>query len=90
MLYTCCVEITLEKIQERWWEALLEDEPRINVRKIDASRPITDLDDEAQAKIGEMMYNERQKRLGKPQSHEQVRAHCARCSTIIPTSYISL
>ena len=49
------------------------DEPKINTRKIDCSRPITDLDDEAQAKIEEMMYNERQKRLGLPQSHEQVK-----------------
>jgi len=59
-------------VQERWWEAVLVDEPKISVRKIDASRPITDLDDEAQAKIDELMYNERQKRLGLPQSHEQV------------------
>ena len=47
-------------------------EPKISVRKIDASRPMTDLDDEAQAKIQEMMYNQRQKELGLPQSHEQV------------------
>lgn len=47
-------------------------EPHISVRKIDPSRPITDLDDEAQAKIEEMMFNEHQKRLGKPQSHELV------------------
>lgn len=64
------VHINLEKNQERWWEALLTNEPKISVRKIDASRPITDLDDEAQAKIEEMMYNEHQKRLGKPQTHE--------------------
>lgn len=34
---------------------------------------MTDLDDEAQAKIEEMMYNQRQKQLGLPQSHELVR-----------------
>jgi len=62
----------LEKREERWWEALITTEPKISVRKIDASRPMTDLDDEAQAKIGEMMYNDRQKKLGLPQSHEQV------------------
>jgi hypothetical protein len=33
---------------------------------------MTDLDDEAQAKIEEMMYNEQQKRMGKPTSQEQV------------------
>lgn len=65
------VHINLEKVQERWWEAVLVDEPKINVRKIDPSRPITDLDDEAQAKIEELMYNEQQKRLGLPQSHEK-------------------
>ena len=65
-------QINLEKKEERWWEAVFVDEPKINTQKIDCSRPITDLDDEAQAKIEEMMYNERQKRLGLPQSHEQV------------------
>jgi len=65
------IHINLDKVQERWWESLLANEEKINVRKIDASRPITDLDDEAQAKIEEMMYNEQQKRLGLPQSHEQ-------------------
>ena len=64
--------MNLEKVQERWWEALLVSEPHISVRKIDPSRPITDLDDQAQAKIEEMMFNERQKRLGLPQSHEKV------------------
>ena len=64
--------MNLEKIQERWWEAVLENEPKINVRKINPSRPMEDLDDEAQAKIQELMYNDRQKKLGLPQSHEQV------------------
>ncbi|CAL1542829.1 unnamed protein product [Lymnaea stagnalis] len=64
------VHINLEKKQERWWENVFVDEPKINTRKIDCSRPMTDLDDEAQAKIEEMMYNQRQKQLGLPQSHE--------------------
>jgi hypothetical protein len=49
------LQIDLDKKQERWWEAVLTSEPKINVRKIDASRPMTDLNDEAQAKIEEMM-----------------------------------
>ena len=63
----------MEKVQERWWEAVLASEPKISVRKIDPSRPITDLDDEAQAKIEEMMINEQRKRMGLPQTHEEVR-----------------
>lgn len=68
------VHVNMEKVQERWWEQLVSGEEKISIRKIDPSRPMTDLDDEAQAKIGEMMYNERQKKLGLPQSHEQ-KAH---------------
>ncbi|ELU02878.1 hypothetical protein CAPTEDRAFT_20882, partial [Capitella teleta] len=65
------IHVNLEKVQERWWEAVLISEEHISVRKIDPSRPITDLDDQAQAKIEEMMFNEEQKRLGLPQSHEK-------------------
>jgi hypothetical protein len=68
----CCFQINFEKKEERWWEAVLTTEPKISVRKIDASRPMTDLDDEAQAKIEEMMYNDRQKKLGLPTAKEQV------------------
>ncbi|KAL3877295.1 hypothetical protein ACJMK2_035025 [Sinanodonta woodiana] len=64
------IHIDMEKKQERWWEGLLTSEPKINVRSIDCSRPISDLDDEAQSKIQEMMYNEQQKRSGLPQTHE--------------------
>lgn len=66
----------MEKREERWWESVLTSEEKISVRKIDASRPMTDLDDEAQAKIAEMMYNEQQKRMGKPTSQEQVGFLC--------------
>ncbi|KAK3758560.1 hypothetical protein RRG08_051000 [Elysia crispata] len=68
------VHINLEKKQERWWERVFIGESGINTRKIDCSRPMTDLDDEAQAKIEEMMFNQRQKQLGLPQSHE-VKTH---------------
>lgn len=72
LYYISLNQINLEKREERWWEAVLTTEEKISVRKIDASRPMTDLDDEAQAKIEEMMYNEQQKRMGKPTSQEQV------------------
>ena len=65
-------QINLEKKQERWWERAFLGETGINTRKIDCSRPMTDLDDEAQAKIEEMMFNQRQKQMGLPQSHEVV------------------
>ena len=66
------LQINFEKKEERWWDCLLKTEQKISVRKIDASRPMTDLDDEAQAKIEEMMYNDRRKKMGLPTSQEQV------------------
>ncbi|XP_067129639.1 nudC domain-containing protein 3 [Centruroides vittatus] len=63
--------INLEKVQETWWEALLEGEPKIDIQKIDNSQPFEELDQEAQAKIDELMYNQQQKLLGKPTSNQQ-------------------
>lgn len=68
------VHVNLEKHLERWWDSVLVSEAKISTRKIDPCRPMTDLDDAAQAKIDELMYNERQKQLGLPQSHES-KAH---------------
>ncbi|KAL3873504.1 hypothetical protein ACJMK2_036613 [Sinanodonta woodiana] len=52
------IHFDMEKKQERWWEGLLTSEPKINVRSIDCSRSMSDLDDE------------QQKRSGLPQTHE--------------------
>lgn len=65
------VHLYLEKVQERWWDAVFVNEPKINVREIDCSRPMSDLKEDEQMKIQELMYNERQKRMGLPQSHEE-------------------
>jgi hypothetical protein len=48
---------------------------------------MTDLDDEAQCKIEEMMYNERQKKLGLPQSHEQVQNKLENIIHLVMRSY---
>ncbi|KAF8786923.1 nudC domain-containing protein 3-like [Argiope bruennichi] len=60
------IHICLQKIQERWWDSFFIGEPKINLRAIDPSIPYEDLDQESQAKIEELMYNEHLKRLGKP------------------------
>jgi len=65
-----CVQINLEKVQERWWEALLQNEPKIDVKHINCERPMDDLPDEEQAKIQELMFDDHQKKLGKPTVQE--------------------
>lgn len=65
------LEIHLEKLNEMWWECLLIGEPKLDISKIDCSRPFEELSEEAQAKIEELTWNQEQKRLGLPTSEEK-------------------
>lgn len=64
------LNVHLEKCLEMWWDCFLTIEPRLDVAKIDCSRPFEDLSDEAQAKIEELTWNQERKRLGLPTSDE--------------------
>nr|CAD7406874.1 unnamed protein product [Timema cristinae] len=64
------INIHLEKSQERWWDSLLVSEPKIDLKHIDACRPMDDLPQEEQMKIQELMWNEERKRLGLPTSEQ--------------------
>ncbi|XP_049802354.1 nudC domain-containing protein 3-like [Schistocerca nitens] len=64
------VQIHLEKTKERWWEALLKSEPKIDLTQIDASRPMDELSEEEHMKIEELMWNEQRKMKGLPTSQE--------------------
>lgn len=66
------LEIHLEKLNEIWWECLLIGESKLDVSKMDCSRPFEELPEEAQAKIEELTWNQEQKRLGLPTSEEKV------------------
>lgn len=70
----CHIDVHLEKAQEKFWEALLVGEPKINVQTIDCSKPYEDLCEEEQAKIQEVLYDHHQKRLGKP-TIKETRVH---------------
>jgi hypothetical protein len=59
-------------VDERWWEKLLQSEEKIDLKSIRPEKPFTDLDEESQAKIKQLMYDEKQKKLGLPTSEEQV------------------
>lgn len=64
------LEIHLEKMSEMWWNCLLMSEPKLDVTKIDCSRPFDELSEEAQAKIEELTWNQERKRLGLPTTQE--------------------
>ncbi|VDL98142.1 unnamed protein product [Schistocephalus solidus] len=73
--------INLDKVSELWWEAAFVDEEKIDVQKIDCSRPMHELDEESQAKIAQMLFDQEQKRLGLPTSEEKVSLRLMRLHT---------
>ena len=70
----------MEKSEERWWDKLLQNEEKLDLQKMNPEKPMDELDDEAQAKIKQMMYDEQQKRLGLPTSDQQV-TNCLNAKT---------
>lgn len=64
------LEIHLEKVAEIWWDFLIQGEAKLDLTKIDCSRPYEELSEEAQAKIQELTWNQERKRLGLPTSEE--------------------
>lgn len=67
------LQIHLEKTIERWWDALLEGEPKIELGKIDCSRNLDELGNAEQMKVQELMWNHQQKLLNRPTSEKLVR-----------------
>lgn len=67
------LEIHLEKTVEAWWDCLLTQEPKLDVKSIDCTRPFEELSEEAQAKIEELSWNQERKRKGLPTKEEMVR-----------------
>ncbi|XP_049869174.1 nudC domain-containing protein 3 [Pectinophora gossypiella] len=64
--------IHLEKVQERWWNKLLNKEEPIDLSKIDCSRPLYELPDDHIAKVRELQWNQEQKMKGL-QTSDQLR-----------------
>ncbi|XP_047516132.1 nudC domain-containing protein 3 [Pieris napi] len=62
--------IHLEKVQERWWDRLLNNEEPINLDKIDCSRALNELPEDHIAKVRELQWNQEQKMKGLPTSDE--------------------
>ncbi|NP_001015778.1 nudC domain-containing protein 3 isoform X2 [Xenopus tropicalis] len=65
-----CIVISLSKCGEVWWNAVLEDEEKIDIDKINKERSMATVDDEEHAVLDRLTFDYHQKLQGKPQSHE--------------------
>jgi hypothetical protein len=76
------LQIVLEKVQKTWWETVISgDTPLIDTTMVDSTRHIGTYDDETQAEIRRIMFDQRQERMGLPTS-----SHLLGTSTMTTTS----
>ncbi|KAK6468517.1 nudC domain-containing protein 3 [Huso huso] len=65
-----CVLVSLSKVGECWWQAVLEGEQAIDVNKINRERSVATVDEEEHAVLDRLTFDYQRKLQGKPQSHE--------------------
>ncbi|XP_059476241.1 nudC domain-containing protein 3 [Neocloeon triangulifer] len=69
-----CVQLHLEKVEQRWWDALLTTDKKINVRLIDPSRPLQDFPEDEQMRVREMVANQEKRRTNSQKTEEMLKA----------------
>ncbi|XP_076140145.1 nudC domain-containing protein 3 [Alosa pseudoharengus] len=65
-----CILVSLSKLGEVWWSAVLKGEQEIDINQINRERSMATVDEEEHAVLDRLTFDYHQKLQGKPQSHE--------------------
>lgn len=70
------LEVVLQKAEGMaWWTCVVEGEPCVDTKAVEPENSqLGDLDPDMRATVEKMMYDQRQKAMGKPTSDEQARS----------------
>ena len=62
--------LTFEKALETWWPSAVRGHPEIDTTMVDSTKKVTDYDDETQAALRKIMFDQAQKARGLPTSDD--------------------